>query len=259
VTREAGSPRFVVAYIKEDKVAPYLEALAAVGVAESDIFRATPRRTAATDLSALLAGADGLLLTGGADIQPCLYGEARIREAHLDKPVPDRDQLEWDLLVAARAHRTPLFGICRGHQMVNVFLGGTLFQDIELQTGRVGHDNFIDRGFALDHLAHDIVSTGIAHPFAARLDAFGHAAVNSRHHQAVRTPGKGLVAAAVAGDGTIEATVATDADWWVTSVQWHPENLVEQPFHRGLFESFVAAATDFERRRSLRVPQEAAR
>ena len=66
MTRAIVAPRFVVAYIKEDKVAPYLEALAAVGVAESDIFRATPRRTAAVDLPELLAGADGLLLTGGA-------------------------------------------------------------------------------------------------------------------------------------------------------------------------------------------------
>ena len=63
-------PNIVVAYIKEDKVAPYLEALAAVGVPESDIFRATPKRTAAVDLRSLMARADGLLLTGGADLQP---------------------------------------------------------------------------------------------------------------------------------------------------------------------------------------------
>ena len=253
-------PNIVVAYIKEDKVAPYLEALGAVGVTESDVFRATPRRTATVDLHDLLARADGLLLTGGADLQPCLYGEARIKAANLDKPVPDRDQLEWDLLAEARTHRTPVFGICRGHQMVNVFLGGTLFQDIELQTGRLGHDNFIDRGFALDHLAHEIVSTGIAHPFAARLEKFGHPAVNSRHHQAVKTPGRGLLAAAIAVDGTIEATVATDPEWWITSVQWHPENLVELPFHRGLFADFLAASEAFaSRRRSPRLAQEALR
>lgn len=252
-------PNLVVAYIKEDKVAPYLEALAAVGVPESDIFRATPRRTATVDLHALLARADGLLLTGGADLQPCLYGEARIREANLDKPVPDRDQLEWDLLCEARALRTPVFGICRGHQMINVFLGGTLFQDVELQTGRQGHDNFIDRGFALDHLAHDVVATGISHPFTAWSEKYGHPAVNSRHHQAVKAPGRGLVAAAVAIDGTIEATVATDPDWWITSVQWHPENLVEQPFHRGLFEQFLAAAAAFAARRATRLPEGALR
>lgn len=243
-------PNIVVAYIKEDKVAPYLEALAAVGVPESDIFRATPRRTATVDLPALLARADGLLLTGGADLQPCLYGEARIREANLDKPAADRDQLEWDLLCEARAQRVPVFGICRGHQMVNVFLGGTLFQDVELQTGRQGHDNFIDRGFALDHLAHDVVSTGIRHPFAVRLEGIGPAAVNSRHHQAVRTPGRGLVVAAIAPDGTIEATVAPDPEWWIASVQWHPENLVEQPFHRGLFEDFLEAAAACAERRA---------
>ncbi|MEO7795560.1 MAG: type 1 glutamine amidotransferase [Thermoanaerobaculia bacterium] len=252
-------PHLVVAYIKEDKVAPYLEALAAVGVPESDIFRATPRRTASVDLRELLARADGLLLTGGADLQPCLYGEARLRDAHLDKPVPDRDQMEWDLLSEARAQRTPVFGICRGHQMLNVFLGGTLYQDIALQTGGQGHDNFIDRGFALDHLAHDIISTGIAHPLAARVERFGRPAVNSRHHQAVKSPGRGLTAAAVAADGTIEATVSTEPDWWMTSVQWHPENLVDQPFHRGLFEDFLAAAEAFAQRRGSPVEHGARR
>ena len=238
-------PNIIVAYIKEDKVAPYLEALAACGLGEDDIFRATPRRTAAVDLEELCARADGLLLTGGADIQPCLYGEARIRQAHLDKPVADRDQMEWDLLTLARTHRTPVFGICRGHQMVNVFLGGALHQDLALQTGHSGHDNFNDRGFALDHLAHDIVGTGIDHPFAARIRKFGHPAVNSRHHQAVKVPGKGLLAAAQALDGTVEATVAAEPGWWISSVQWHPENLVDQPFHRALFEDFLTAAREF--------------
>ncbi|MBP9145949.1 MAG: type 1 glutamine amidotransferase [Thermoanaerobaculia bacterium] len=252
-------PNIVVAYIKEDKVAPYLEALAAVGVAESDIFRATPRRTATVDLHELLARADGLLLTGGADLQPCLYGEARRRDANLDRPAPDRDQLEWDLLCEARAHRTPVFGICRGHQMVNVFLGGSLYQDIELQTGRSGHDNFIDRGFALDHLAHDIVATGIDHPLAARTGKFGHPAVNSRHHQAVKVPGKGLVTVAQALDGTIEATVAGEPGWWITSVQWHPENLVDHPFHRALFEDFLTAAGEFALHRSTQIAEGAVR
>jgi putative glutamine amidotransferase len=252
-------PNIVVAYIREDKVAPYLEALGAVGLDPSDIFRATPMRTATVDLQALLARADGLLLTGGADIQPCLYGEARLRDAHLDKPVPDRDQLEWDLLTGAQACRTPVFGICRGHQMVNVFLGGTLFQDITLQTGLEGHDNFIDRGFALDHLAHDIVSSGVASPLANLVGRFGRPAVNSRHHQAVKVPGRTLVTAAVAFDGTIEATESTDPDWWLRTVQWHPENLVEQPFHRQLFEDFLAAAEESSLRRAPQLSQEAQR
>src|SRR6187455_2221037 len=109
-------PNIVVAYIKEDKVAPYIDALAAVGVAESEIFRATPMRLADVDSRELRDWADGLLLTGGADIQPALYGEGRIAEAKLDVPAPDRDQMEWDLLAAAREAKIPVFGICRGHQ-----------------------------------------------------------------------------------------------------------------------------------------------
>lgn len=248
-------PKIVVAYIKEDKVAPYLEALAAVGIPERDIYRATPRRTAAVDLQAVLSSADGLLLTGGADLQPCLYGEARLRAANLDKPVPDRDQLEWDLLVEAQRLRLPVFGICRGHQMVNVFLGGALFQDIELQTGRRGHDNFVDRGFALDHLAHEVHSSGVAHPLARWVDGFRSPAVNSRHHQAVKVPGSGLVAIALATDGTLEATAFAEPDWWVASVQWHPENLIDQPFHRGLFEQFREAAAAYSAIRQPALPE----
>ena len=252
-------PKIVVAYIKEDKVAPYLEALAAVGIPERDIFRATPRRTAAVDIQAVLSSADGLLLTGGADLQPCLYGEARLRAAHLDKPVPDRDQLEWDLLVEAQRLRLPVFGICRGHQMVNVFLGGALFQDIELQTGRRGHDNFVDRGFALDHLAHEVRSSGVAHPLARWVERFHSPAVNSRHHQAVKAPGAGLVTAAFATDGTLEATASSEPGWWVASVQWHPENLIDQPFHRGLFEQFRDAASAFATARQAGVAEGALR
>jgi gamma-glutamyl-gamma-aminobutyrate hydrolase PuuD len=94
-------------------------------VPEEDVFRATPMRTQALDLRPWMDRADGLLLTGGADIQPALYGEGRIPEAKLDAPVADRDQLEWDLLALARERRVPVFGICRGHQTLNVFLGGT--------------------------------------------------------------------------------------------------------------------------------------
>ncbi len=243
-------PNLIVSYIKEDKVAPYLDARAIVGVPENEIFRATPMRIEGLDLARWVADADGLLLTGGADIQPALYGEGRNPQAKLDPPAPDRDQMEWDLLDLARKHRVPVFGICRGHQTLNVFLGGALYQDVELQTGNVGHACFADDGWALDHLAHEIVPGKGRHPLAAWFARFLRPLVNSRHHQAVKRVGDGLDVVATSPDGLVEATAAPEnADWWLQSVQWHPENLIDREVHRGLFERFVAVA---ERRRAAR-------
>jgi gamma-glutamyl-gamma-aminobutyrate hydrolase PuuD len=234
-------PNIVVAYIKEDKVGPYLDALAAVGVAENEMFRATPLRLGGVDLGELADWADGLLLTGGADIQPALYGEGRNRLADLDEPAPDRDQMEWDLLALARDRRLPVFGICRGHQTLNVFLGGALHQDIELETGNVGHDRFVDDGWAADHLAHEVVPAKTWHPLAAWLARYLRPLVNSRHHQSVKRIGAGLENIATAPDGINEATASpANAAWWLQSVQWHPENLMSHEVHRGLFERFVA-------------------
>ncbi len=235
-------PRILVAYLKEEKIEPYLAALRSCGVAETDLVRATPARLRGVDLEELVATSDGLLLTGGADLQPCLYGEARRPDAGLDDPAPERDQLEWDLLWHARLTSRPVFGICRGHQMLNVFLGGALIQDLPSQTGQSGHAAYADLGFALDHLAHRVVATASAHPLARWIGEFDRPLVNSRHHQAVRRPGEGLEVIAFAEDGVVEATAAPEENgWWRQSVQWHPENLVHLPFHRGLFASFLTA------------------
>lgn len=236
-------PRIALAYLREDRIAPYLDALAACGVDPARVERVTPARTDAAALPAMAGAVSGLLLTGGVDLQPCLYGEARDPAAGLDPPVPERDQMEWDLLVHARARRLPVFGICRGHQMVNVFLGGALHQDIENATGHAGHGCFAEAGFALDHLAHPVLASSDSHPFARRLRDGGRPlAVNSRHHQAVSRTGPGVIVTATAPDGIIEATALDDPAWWVRTVQWHPENLVDDPAQRGLFLDFLAAA-----------------
>jgi len=234
--------RIAVAYLREDRVGPYLAALEACGLEPARAARITPALER-DDALARLEASSGLLLTGGADLQPALYGEVPDPAAGLDEPVPERDRLEWELLARARDLRLPVFGICRGHQMVNVFLGGALHQDIELATGLGGHVCYADRGFALDHLAHPVLATAAAHPFARALAAWGKPLpVNSRHHQAVRRPGTGMVVTATAPDGLVEATALDDPDWWVRTVQWHPENLVGDPAQRRLFLDFLAAA-----------------
>lgn len=214
-----------------------------------DVFLATPARTAGVDLAEVVGHADGLMLTGGSDLQPCLYREARLPGVELDMPVAERDQMEWDLLDLARAARVPVFGICRGFQMVNVFLGGRLYQDLELQRGQTGHDCFSDHGFALDHFAHAVAATEATHPFAESFRRVGPLRVNSRHHQGIRELAPGLVACAQAPDGVLEAAATTDDGWWVRAVQWHPENLIALPEQRALFADFVAAAEAHRRER----------
>ena len=252
-------PRIVVSYIKEDRIAPYLAALRAVGVNDEEIFLATPMRVAEVDLDELMRSADGLLLTGGVDLQPALYGEARAPGVKLDPPAPDRDQMEWDLLSFARDARAPVFAICRGHQTLNVFLGGALFQDLPLQTGRTGHGLFPENGFALDHLAHELVPATTHHPLAAWLASFLRPLANSLHHQAVKRIGRGLELVATAPDGTVEATASpAGAPWWLRSVQWHPEHLMGHEVHRGLFEQFVAEARRFAGGRPVELRREEA-
>lgn len=242
-------PNIVVAYLREHRVTPYLEALAACGVSSEEIFLATPTRTASVDFAELLARTDGLLLTGGDDIQPCLYGEARLPGAGLDQPSAGRDQMEWDLLHHARVTGVPVFGICRGLQMINVFAGGTLYQDLALQRGASGHDCFADRGFALDHLAHAVAATDAAHAMADRIRATAPLLVNSRHHQAIKELAPGLVPIALAPDGILEAAADDGGGWWIRGVEWHPENVLGHPLHRELFADFVAAAESRRRER----------
>jgi len=247
-------PRIVVAFLEEDKVGAYLAPLADCGVAATDLVLASPARTAGVDLAAVVADADGLLLTGGDDIQPCLYRQARRAGAGLDPPSAERDQLEWDLLAAAEARRLPVLGVCRGLQMLNVYCGGTLHQDIELETGLPGHACFVSAGFARDHLAHDVEPTGADHPFAERLRRHGRFPVNSRHHQAVAELGAGLVATARAPDGLVEALAHGAGGWWARAVEWHPENLTARhPVHLELHADFVEAARRFAASRSPEV------
>jgi putative glutamine amidotransferase len=135
----------------------------------------------------------------------------------------------------------PLFGLCRGLQIVNVALGGTLYQDIAAQrSDAIKHDYFPTAGFSRDHLAHPVtVASG------SRLDALVGTAplrVNSMHHQAVKDLAPGLVPTAVAPDGLIEAVEFPESPF-VLGVQWHPESLTERdPRMHRLVAGFVEAA-----------------
>jgi putative glutamine amidotransferase len=225
-----------------ERAVPYLEALAAVGVSGEAVRVITPATVAAADAAELAAGAAGLLLCGGPDLEPHHYGEAALPDAKLEL-LPARDALELALLAGARQARTPLFAVCRGLQMVNAFLGGTLWQDLGLQRpGPVDHSIAEPR----DLLAHAVEVTA-AGELAGLLAQEPPTLVNSRHHQAIKRLAPGLETVATAPDGIVEAIAGGDPGWWLWGVQWHPENLVALPLQRTLFARFAAQVAARER------------
>jgi len=246
------------------KAAPYVAALTAAGipsesirvVASADLFHAGASTAAAqaapaaaTIAADLAAGAAGLVLSGGADVDPRRYGEETLPGAGVE-PLPERDALEWELLAAARERRLPVWAICRGFQVLNVFFGGSLWQDLPLQRPTaVVHD---PDETPHDQPVHALRVLAPETPLGARLAAAGPAPrVNSRHHQGVKRLGDGLLAVAAAEDGLIEAavlgagaatTATADGDgWWVRGVEWHPENLLALPEQLALWHDFAAA------------------
>jgi putative glutamine amidotransferase len=235
-------PRILLSFGREARLPAYLAALAAGGAAPGDIVTVSPTTLNGDDPADLVRRADGLLFTGGCDVQPELYGEAPDPRVTLDSPSPERDALETALLTAARDRRTPVLAICRGLQLMNVALGGSLWQDLPSLGGYQGHEYAVDAGYSPDRLAHVVVATGEAHPARDWIASRADLVVNSRHHQAVRRASPELATVGVAPDGVVEAMAARDERWWAWGVQWHPENLVAAESHLDLFRRFLTAA-----------------
>jgi putative glutamine amidotransferase len=188
---------------------------------------AVPTILAPARAAVALNGVRGLVLTGGEDVEPARYGAAP--HPRLQDTDPTRDAAELALIAAARERRLPVLAICRGIQILNVALGGTLFQDLDSERpGAVPHAGLETR--------HDVrVAPG---SLLERTLGTAAATVNSRHHQALRDVAPGLRAVAWAEDGVIEAAEPTDPGApWTLAVQWHPEDLTE----RALFDGFARA------------------
>jgi putative glutamine amidotransferase len=229
----SSSDRIIVSASREDRAQPYLEALRGIGVPDEEVVLVTPERIAPGDAAALAAGAGGLLLCGGPDVEPRHYGEEAHPHANLTT-MPERDVVELGLLAGAREAKVPTFGVCRGLQVSNAFLGGTLWQDLKLMwPNAVLHD----LSFPRDALIHEVEPISRETELG---DLLGRepSLVNSRHHQAIKDLAPGLEAVAVAPDGIVEAVVGKDPDWWLWAVQWHPENLVTMAGQRILLERF---------------------
>lgn len=186
---------------------------------------------------ASLDSLDGLLLTGGSDINPKHYGQERLRQS--DSPDDARDELEMALLREALAADLPVLGICRGLQLFNVSRGGTLIQHLDATEVHRQKANGAQPG---KHPAAHRVWVAPDTRLAGIIGAGGHD-VNSRHHQAVEILGNGLIVSAIAADGVIEALELPGAAFAV-AVQWHPEDRIfVNPADRQLFEAFAAAMT----------------
>jgi len=187
--------------------------------------------------AALWQRLDGLILTGGGDIEPERFGEAR--HPAVDDVSPARDDLEIGLTQRAIGDDVPLFAICRGIQVLNVALGGTLVQDIPSEwPNALGHSQKAPR----HEPTHAVKVMGEGTRLGRVLGTL-EVDVNSMHHQAIKQLGDGLREVAWAPDGIVEGIEMPGEDRFVLGVQWHPEELVgHDQAARNLFAAIVEAA-----------------
>jgi putative glutamine amidotransferase len=191
-------------------------------------------------LRAIYEQVDGVFLTGGVDVDPARYGEDRHPKCGPCDPA--RDWTELTLVRWATSDGKPVLGVCRGHQVINVACGGTLYQDVPDQHPQaIKHDFFPSaEGYTRDRLVHPVrVVKG------SRLETVLGAElvqVNSMHHQGIKTLAPGLAPSAYSPDGMVEGVEGSNGHF-LLGVQWHPEELAENhPEMRRLFQAFIAAA-----------------
>ena len=210
--------------------AAYVTALEVAGLIPLIVPPLSSERAAA----AVLDSVSGLVLTGGEDVDPARYGESRHEKVRSVNAA--RDATEASLIVEAKARGIPVLAICRGIQILNVALGGTLVQDISTQCETdIAHDEDGPR----DSRSHEVV----VEPGSLIASAIGaeRVTVNSFHHQSVKDLADGMRVTARSPDGIVEGIESTDKDWWVLAVQWHPEEMTNspEPWDRGLFKAFA--------------------
>ncbi len=198
------------------------------------------------DLEAVLAAADGVMLTGSpSNVHPGLYGE-QVRDAALPQD-PARDATTMPLIRAALARGIPLLAICRGFQEINVALGGTLHQAVQEVAGMADHreadDQTLDRQYGPAHR----VTLAPGGRMAAILDGKSELMVNSLHGQGIARLAPGLTVEARADDGLVEAYTVSQAPGFTMAVQWHPEwRIAENADSMKLFLAFGQACRTYQ-------------
>jgi len=214
-----------------EKLHDYEESVRRAGGDVRILDRATDRP------SDVIREVDGLLLSGGGDVLPSIYGEAAHR--NYSAAEPGRDEYELELARRAVEADVPLLAICRGIQVLNVARGGSLVQDIEDQIGTSVNHTIREPPVTIAHEVWIAEGSLLARVMGERLEG-DTCQVNSRHHQAPKTPGAGLVVSATAPDGVVEA-IEDPSRRFCLGVQWHPENFYRTGEFRELFEAFIEA------------------
>jgi putative glutamine amidotransferase len=223
---------------RRTKIDNYLNAVERAG-AEGVLLSLTSGKDA---LKRQAAELDGFLLTGSpADVDPAHFGAKRHPAA--EYPDAARERTDFTLLEHALITGKPVLAVCYGIQSLNVFLGGTLIQDIPTELGtKICHspeeDELPDGTEAPDAMHGATIDPG----HVLTLSGAGQAEVNSWHHQSVLEPGLGLRITAHAPDGVVEAVEWTDNSNWVVGVQWHPERMPGDALAEALFQDLVTAA-----------------
>jgi len=188
----------------------------------------------------------GLLLAGGEDVDPQFYDDSPKPE--IEKTDPDRDEVELMLARWAVEAKMPILGICRGHQLLNVALGGSLYQDIQTELGVDETHDMRGQGDGFrQKRPHQVIldpESKIARELGAVLW------VNSLHHQAVARPGQGMKVVGTSPEGVIEAMELEDHPFAIT-VQWHPEMLADDDLMQRVFRRFIAEAALYRQRKQL--------
>jgi putative glutamine amidotransferase len=222
----------LIAVSRNERITDYLESIRRGG---GEPIEVSAEGESAADI---VARVGGVMLVGGGDVDPALYGEAP--HATYDKAEEGRDAFEIALAKAAVEAGKPLLAICRGMQVLNVAMGGTLVQDIPSEiVGALTH-SISEPRFAI---AHEVWVTKDSQLWTIMLDKVDGESlqVNSRHHQAVKKLAPGFEVSATAPDGVIEAMERPGGGFCV-AVQWHPENFWRTGEFRPLFEQFIRAA-----------------
>lgn len=223
----------VIAVTSNRRINDYLESVRRAGGDPVEV------RPGSEEPDAILRRVHGVLLSGGGDVDPARYGQAP--HPTYQPAEPGRDDFEIALARLAVQRGIPVLAICRGMQVLNVALGGTLVQDIPSQihgalnhsvpepSHAIAHDVWVTKGSRLAALIQD------------HLEDEETCRVNSRHHQAVDRPAPGFDVTATSPDGVVEGMELT-GDQFCVAVQWHPENFWRTGEFRSLFEGFIRAA-----------------
>jgi putative glutamine amidotransferase len=190
---------------------------------------------------AVLRQVDGVLLTGGADVDPAFYGEPR--HPSIEDAEPGRDEFEIDLARRALDANVPLLAICRGSQVLNVAAGGSLVQDIPSGIATDLPHSVNTPKDAIAHTVRIAAGSALERALGIAVGGAGVCAVNSRHHQSVGTVASRLAVTATAPDGVVEG-IELPGGRFCLGVQWHPENFWRPGEFSPLFDAFVNAARE---------------